>query len=1171
MILVDFDKTKQLIEEFFNGKLEVKKFLGEGSFANVYLVNHNYLDTLMALKIIKEPLTLSTNKKNIFREVTIACQLRHENIINIFDAAEISNLSEKGNNAYFLMEYVSGGDLEQFLNSFIENNMFMPIERSLNLIRQILKGLNILHSANPPIIHHDLKPNNILLSFDDDGHIQIKISDFGFAKEITTSISDIDIAGARPYMAPELFTKTLSLKSDVYALGVIFYQLLTNRYPYDIDKYTLDELINLKPWEDDLKPPSYYNENVFKELDQLVLKCLEFKAENRYDDAGSVLVEVEKAMDKFKSSQILSQNNFDDEYNDDYNGIIVNDSLIKAFELAKCENKLNEAIGILEQEILKDYDIRKWYGETLRIWKSKHPDLKLISKAFTIILKGRNYQIACNLLKEAIAYNPSLKNKYSHYIELWEILNDLGKHKNLFTAIVHLESLMDDNDEIKKTYENILPILKSFSIDEMVIGSIRLINSNNFQDASNLLEFAVVGDNKIRMKYEYQLSLWKQNMKMHFKPDMDIKKDTVDFAIDLGTTDSVIAYFNQKNPIIIKNHKTGYDFTPSAVLIDELGEVEVGITARDAILEKNYNAVSEFKNNMGFSFPYKFEKSSRLMFPEELSAEVLKDLRVSVFEQMGVNMEHAVVCVPVNSNPLKIRAINDACELAGFRSHNLIFEPVAVSLAYNLRKNDAYWMIYDMGGATFNVTLIHDNNGEIEKFASEGLENFGGDVFDWKIVDDIFKPIISNDLNLNDFTQSNSKYVKVFAILKNAAEKAKKDLTNFNSADICIYNLFDGYDFKYNLNREQFEETIKPFIAHTLKLSRNLLNEYSLNDEDIEKIILVGGSTLSPIIQKNIQDEFDIEIESKINPLTVVAKGASIYAGSIEKPHTKINKSKFSTTLNMENGIIKGKVFTNDLKYSFLGHYIEFKNQKHTAKIPLKIDGTFKFKPECFTYAISIYKNETNLAMDEKSPNKINNGKIHIPYMDGEFELGDNLDFENISRKYSDLVKEIDYLNEYSKFKEYPVQEYIEHLFDISQIDNNALNLIDIYLNYLNDKIIEIKQELEYSLLLNNVSKKINIINENNLFEIDNVEDILKNNDFNELKKYHKSLIEKYVSLNRNMVIEECFFYLKFEGIYEKNERQAQYLIEKAHNYLNKHDYVRLFRIINQLYELDER
>ena len=365
-----FDEVKRLIEEFFNGKFEVKKFLGEGSFAKVYLVNHNYLDTLMAMKIIKEPLSASTNKKEVFREVTLASQLRNENIIAIYDAAEISDFEDGQNHAYFVMEYVSGGDLERYLNSFIENNLFMPMSRSLDLIRQILNGLNTLHSANPPIIHRDLKPNNVLLSFNACGNILIKISDFGFAKEVTTGISDIDIAGTRPYMAPELFTKSVSTRSDVYAVGVIFYQLLTNHYPYDVDEYSNEELIDLKPWKKELKAPSYYNKHVSGKVDEIVMKCLDTNPDKRYGDAYDLLGDVEKAIDEFTSSQISYGSSISDDYHDEYAEYIINDSIREAFELAKRENKLDEAIEILEGEVLADYDVRKCYSETLRIWKS---------------------------------------------------------------------------------------------------------------------------------------------------------------------------------------------------------------------------------------------------------------------------------------------------------------------------------------------------------------------------------------------------------------------------------------------------------------------------------------------------------------------------------------------------------------------------------------------------------------------------------------------------------------------------------------------------------------------------------------------------------------------------------------------------------------------------------
>lgn len=1162
-----FDEVKRLIEEFFNGKFEVKKFLGEGSFAKVYLVNHNYLDTLMAMKIIKEPLSASTNKKDIFREVTLACQLRHQNIISIYDAAEIPDFEDGQNHAYFVMEYVSGGDLERYLNSFIENNLFMPINRSLDLIRQILNGLNTLHSANPPIIHRDLKPNNVLLSFNACGDIQIKISDFGFAKEVTTGISDIDIAGTRPYMAPELFNKSVSTKSDIYAVGVIFYQLLTNRYPYDVDEFSNDELVDLKPWKNELKTPSFYNNNVFSNLDEIVLKCLEVNPNNRYGDAAELLMDVEKAIDEFKSTQVAYGTNLYDDYHDEYAEYIINDSIKDAFELAKCENKLGEAIEILEGEVLSDYDIRKCYSETLRIWKSKNPDLKLISKAFTVNLKGQNYKLACNFLKEAIAYNPSLKNKYQHYIQLWEIFIDLQRHGSLFKSVVMLENLMDSSSEIKKLYNNILPTLKTYSVDEIVVEAIRLVNLNDLTSGANLMEFAVVINSQIRHKYAYKMSLWKQNMKMHFKQTAETKHDSVDYAIDLGTTDSVISYFNQGNPLIIKNHRTGDEFTPSAVLIDDSDNVNVGVDARDAIFEDSNNAVSEFKHNMGFSIPFKFENSSRVMFPEELSAEVLKDLRVSVYDETGVNMEHAVICVPANSNPIKTRAVNDAAELAGFRSHSLILEPIAVSLAYNLRAENGIWMIYDLGGGTFNVTLVRDNDGEIEKLATDGLENLGGNAFDWKIVNDLFRPKIAYDLNLDDFRRENPKYKKIFAKLKNLAEKIKKELTDSTVASICAHNLFEGYDFKYVLTQEKLHEIILPLIKYTFKISRDLLNDNSLDVSDLNKIILVGGSSLSPIVRQSIGEEFEVEIESSINPLTVVAKGAAIYAGSLEKPQGLNKKESHSVVLDSRNNQLYGKVFCLDSKCSYLGYEIEFKNDTDSISVPLTIDGEFKVDIPHEKFYINIYSNGCEVPLDVKSPDDVDGENIHIPYLDKSFEMNDEILLKDLLTRYVRIMNDIEYLKDYSYTFDLEIIDYVNRLLEISNRNQTSYNQTSIYINYLENQVEESKRDLEFISLKENVFGKIEAVKNNDLFETKDIEGM----GFDDLKQYYAYLVERYVSLNPDHVIEECYFNLKLEGIYTNNEKLAGELIENAQDALNMKDYDELFDIVNLLYELDER
>ena len=819
---MDFDKTKQMVEGFFNGQYEVKKFLGEGSFAEVYLVNHIFLDDLRAMKIIKQPLKVNSNNKHVFHEVSLATQLRHENIISIYDAGIISS-SDSENKAYFVMEYVPGGDLQQYLNSYINSNISMSINRVLDLMKQILQGLDVLHSSNPVIVHRDLKLNNILLSYNSCGEIVIKISDFGFAKEVTTDISDFEVAGTRPYMAPECFKKISSTRTDIYAVGVIFYQLLTNNYPYDIDEFCLEEMMDGKPWMNPLKAPSEYNDRVPEGLDEIVMKCLDANPKNRFYDASELLSSLEGIIDEFSSDEYAPVRNDSAE---EYFEYIINDNLRKAFELAKCENGLSEAIEILEREVLQDYDVRRYYGETLRMWKSTRPDVKLVSKAFSVNLSGENYKLSYNLLMEAIAFNPKIRNNYGHYIDLWNIFIDLAKYGNLIKAVISLEELMDSNRRVHDDYINVINTLKTFSVEEIVNESVRLVNLNNLGDASKLMEFAVVCDSRVKSKYAYKLSLWKQNMKLHFKTANNVTANAVNYAIDLGTTDSVISCYNDGDPIIIKNYKTGEDFTPSAVFIDDENNVHVGEDARNAIISNAKNAVSEFKNNMGFPIPFRFENSSKVLFPEELSSEVLKDLRVSVFKQYGVNVEDVVICCPANSNPMKTKAINDAAELAGFKSHNLILEPIAIALAYDLKashKDKGIWMIYDLGGATFNVSIIRDNGEEVEKLATASLDNLGGNVFDWKIVEDVFMPKILDDLKLDDFNYGNSKYRDAFLKLKLAAEEIKKELSSSTKADISIDNLFDNYDFTYTLTQDAFKEILSPLIKTTFNLTLHII------------------------------------------------------------------------------------------------------------------------------------------------------------------------------------------------------------------------------------------------------------------------------------------------------------------------------------------------------------
>ena len=503
------NNIKELIDNSLNKRYSYIRFLGEGGYARVYLVKQNFLNEKMAMKIIKEALTDNENVNNVFQEVQLATQLRHQNIISIYDAGTIAVKDEEY--AYFALEYISGGDLEEYRESFTKSDIQIPIKLVLNIIKQITQGLNTLHTSNPPIIHRDLKTGNILLTYDNKGQLLIKISDFGFASQITSSDTQLDIGGTLPYMAPECFEKEFSTQTDIYAVGVIFYLLLTNHFPYDVDKYETEDLITHRAWKNKLIPPSKYNNIIPDYIEEVVSKSLSIKSRDRYKDAADLLEALNDIIKRFKEdNDEVTHSCNDNKIIED----VTNSNVNEALSLAKTSGHLEDAIELLEKEMLKDYHIRRKYTKRLVLWKSEHPDIKLVMQAFHITLRGKNYRQACQLLEEATAYNPEISDDYSCYLSLWQILYELEQNNNLFDSIKKLEDLMNTDKQIGQQYHNIIGILKTYSPNEILNESIRLADNENYEDASRLLEFVVVYDKRIEKEYSYKLSLWKQNLQM---------------------------------------------------------------------------------------------------------------------------------------------------------------------------------------------------------------------------------------------------------------------------------------------------------------------------------------------------------------------------------------------------------------------------------------------------------------------------------------------------------------------------------------------------------------------------------------------------------------------------------------------------------------------------------
>lgn len=527
---LNYEKIENMIEKFFKDRYTIEKLLGEGSFARVYLIKHKYLNERHALKFIKEPLTQSANTDNVFEEVQLATKLSHENVIDIHDAGIISTygydysgeyiLEEQDNIqaenwAYFILEYVPGGDLEEYRQSFRKSGINMPIMQVVNIIKQILTGLNTLHSANRPIIHRDLKAGNILMGVNSSGNIQVKISDFGFAKEVSSDSTADDFGGTKLYMSPESFKKEFSTRSDVYAVGVIFYLLLTNEYPYLISEYSNYDLQDLSTWDIPLQAPSTYNINIPEVIDDIILKSIAINPEQRYKDAKEFL----ERIDELRYTIALDDNEFFDEgvyqatsrYNR-YNKLNINERIEEILTLAQTPGKLDDAIELLEKEIITDYQTRRNYTQIIRMWKSKNPDVKLILEAYKITLRAENYKLAITFIKEAIAINPSLADSYESTIKVWDLLSKLEKDEDLLSAVDTLEEHMKSDEKIKSQYNNLIDTLKTYSASLIVKRALELVKEDRQLEAARLMEFAVLKDKKYKTEYAYKIALWKQEI-----------------------------------------------------------------------------------------------------------------------------------------------------------------------------------------------------------------------------------------------------------------------------------------------------------------------------------------------------------------------------------------------------------------------------------------------------------------------------------------------------------------------------------------------------------------------------------------------------------------------------------------------------------------------------------
>lgn len=347
-------------------------------------------------------------------------------------------------------------------------------------------------------------------------------------------------------------------------------------------------------------------------------------------------------------------------------------------------------------------------------------------------------------------------------------------------------------------------------------------------------------------------------------------------GIDLGTTNSVVSVLEGGEPKVIQNPE-GNRTTPSVVAFKD-GETQVGeVAKRQAVT--NPNTIQSVKRHMGTDYKEKVEDKEYT--PQEISAMILQNLKSTAESYLGESVSKAVITVPAYFNDSERQATKDAGRIAGLEVERIINEPTAAALAYGLDKTetDQKVLVFDLGGGTFDVSILELGDGVFEVLATAGDNKLGGDDFD----DVIIKYLAEEFKKENgiDLTQDKMAVQR----LKDAAEKAKKDLSGVSSTQISLPFISGGANgplhLETTLSRAKFESLTSDLVARTMGPTKQAMKDAGLSNSEIDEVILVGGSTRIPAVQEAIKKEIGKEPNKGVNPDEVVAMGAAIQGGVI--------------------------------------------------------------------------------------------------------------------------------------------------------------------------------------------------------------------------------------------------------------------------------------------------
>lgn len=471
--------------------------------------------------------------------------------------------------------------------------------------------------------------------------------------------------------------------------------------------------------------------------------------------------------------------------------------------------------------------------------------------------------------------------------------------------------------------------------------------------------------------------------------------NTINFGIDLGTTNSAITKFVKGEVIVFSNPQDyGRNTLPSVVSFRK-DKITVGNKAKEFLEKDPKSVVGVFKRKMGTTESFKIKSLNESKTPIELSAQVLKELKT--FVNTGDSLDAAVITIPASFDTIQSNATKEAGKQAGFKQVVLLQEPIAASLAYaNMKKEkelqEGQWLVYDLGGGTFDVALINIKDGEMKVLDHEGDNFLGGADFDNMIVEKLLIPKINEQFsfeNLEDEMKSASgKLNAKYYVLLRRAEEAKIILSSKTSAEIVVDGFEDEdgneVDIEITITRSEFNELIKPNIDGTIEMIKQILTRNSLKPAELQFTLMVGGSTYIPYVRNRVEEVLQIPANCEIDPTTAVAIGAAYYAAtkpkefekteakkktaiSIKTAYNKASKEKEELFSARVTGSLDGLSYRITRQDGGFDSGLKKLTERISEDLPL-VDGAFNF------FSLTVYDNQNNIIETDIEPIGINSG-----------------------------------------------------------------------------------------------------------------------------------------------------------------------------------------------------